>query len=381
MAEPDYESIAQSGLEALQRGDAAAARLAFGQVAEAGRASLQLRLFLAQACEAIGDDDAMIAALAPVLQHEPRNVGALLMHAELEVRRGDDRAADSWFGMALSSASGHQSLPADLVAKLKRAELWTSQSAKRFSAHLTAQLALNGIDSNKTSPRFAEAMDILEGRAQPQLQQPTSFYYPRLPQIPFYDSADFEWVAALEASVPAIKSEAAAVLASGIGLGPYVEADPTRPNKAHKLLGSEDWTAFHLWRNGVVVSDNAARCPATMTALENLPMPRINDRSPMALFSVLKPKTHIPPHWGMINTRLICHIPLIVPEHCRLRIGNETRPVESGKAMIFDDSIEHEAWNDSDETRVVLLLEIWRPELDATERRALTTMFEAIGNY
>jgi aspartyl/asparaginyl beta-hydroxylase (cupin superfamily) len=62
-------------------------------------------------------------------------------------------------------------------------------------------------------------------------------------------------------------------------------------------------------------------------------------------------------------------------------VGNEVRAVQIGKAMIFDDSIEHEAWNDSDETRVVLLFEIWRPELDAAERAALTAMFEAISAY
>ena len=101
----------------------------------------------------------------------------------------------------------------------------------------------------------------------------------------------------------------------------------------------------------------------------------------MALFSQLRPHTHIPPHWGMLNTRLICHIPLIVPPYCRLRVGNDVRDVTAGKAMIFDDSIEHEAWNDSDETRIVLLFEIWRPELDAAERAALTTMFEAISAY
>ena len=103
--------------------------------------------------------------------------------------------------------------------------------------------------------------------------------------------------------------------------------------------------------------------------------------SPMALYSVLKARTHIPPHWGMLNTRLIVHLPLIVPPDCRLRVGNEIRPVEAGKAMIFDDSIEHEAWNDSDQTRVVLLIEIWRPELSAAECAALTTLFEGIGSY
>jgi aspartyl/asparaginyl beta-hydroxylase (cupin superfamily) len=202
-----------------------------------------------------------------------------------------------------------------------------------------------------------------------------------LPAIPFFDPADFDWVPALAAAAADMRAEAQAVLASGEGLAPYIEADPTRPNKGHALLGKADWSAFYLWQNGAPVSEHARRCPVTAAALERLPMPRIDGRSPTALFSILKPHTHIPPHWGMINTRLICHIPLIVPEGCRLRVGNETRAVEFGKALIFDDSIEHEAWNDSDETRLILLFEIWRPELDAGERRALATMFEAIGRY
>ena len=101
----------------------------------------------------------------------------------------------------------------------------------------------------------------------------------------------------------------------------------------------------------------------------------------MALFSVLRPGTRIPPHHGMINTRLICHLPLVVPPGCGLRVGNETRMVEAGRMMIFDDSIEHEAWNESDSTRAILLFEIWRPELDEAERRALTALYEAIGLY
>jgi aspartyl/asparaginyl beta-hydroxylase (cupin superfamily) len=118
-----------------------------------------------------------------------------------------------------------------------------------------------------------------------------------------------------------------------------------------------------------------------LAAIESLPMPRIAGRSPMALFSVLEPGTHIPAHTGMLNTRLICHLPLIVPERCRLRVGSDTRLVQAGRTMIFDDSVEHEAWNDGDSTRVVLLFEIWRPELDEEERSMLTALFNAIEDY
>ncbi|MGZ8999333.1 MAG: aspartyl/asparaginyl beta-hydroxylase domain-containing protein, partial [Allosphingosinicella sp.] len=84
---------------------------------------------------------------------------------------------------------------------------------------------------------------------------------------------------------------------------------------------------------------------------------------------------------GMLNARLICHLPLIVPEGCGFRVGNEIRHWEFGKALIFDDTIEHEAWNDSQEDRIVLIFDIWRPELSADERRAVTAMFEAVDSY
>jgi aspartyl/asparaginyl beta-hydroxylase (cupin superfamily) len=242
-------------------------------------------------------------------------------------------------------------------------------------------MAAAGASAEQAGSRFAEALDILGGRAQPQLQQPTSFYYPGLPQRAFYEPDEFAWVAVMEAAAPAIREELAAVLADDAALSPYVVAEENRPAKRHALMDDARWSAFHFFRRGEPVVENAARCPATMAALQQAPMPRIAGRSPMALFSVLRPGTHIPPHNGMINTRLICHLPLIVPTGCRLRVGNHTRPVEQDRMMIFDDSIEHEAWNDGNATRVVLLFEIWRPELSPHERTALSALYEAIGVY
>ena len=90
--------------------------------------------------------------------------------------------------------------------------------------------------------------------------------------------------------------------------------------------------------------------------------------APTAMFSLLRPGARITPHNGMFNTRLICHLPLIVPPGCGFRVGNEIREWEVGKLIVFDDSIEHEAWNDSDRDRVVLIFDVWRPELSAQER-------------
>lgn len=371
----------QTGAAALQRGDAAGARAIFERMEAEGRATHQGRLWLAQACAALGDDAAAHAALERVIAEEPGNLWAYVLRGDLHARAGDDRAAVSWYQGALRHAPRVGQLSPDLQRALGRADAYVRQAGERFSRHLTTLLAESGAGPVLAQPRFAEALDLLTGRAQVQLQQPTSFYYPRLPQRPWYERAEFAWVPALEAAAPAIVAELEAVLAGEAGLGPYVTPDPDRPAKRHVLLGDRRWSAFHLWQAGEPVAENAARCPATMAALAAVPMAMIPGRSPMALFSVLEPGTHIPPHHGMLNTRLICHLPLIVPDGCRLRVGNEVRTVEAGRTMLFDDSMEHEAWNDGASTRVVLIFEIWRPELAEDERAALTTLFGAIGAY
>lgn len=122
-------------------------------------------------------------------------------------------------------------------------------------------------------------------------------------------------------------------------------------------------------------------CPSALAALELAPQPAIPASAPLALFSRLTPGTHIQPHHGMLNTRLICHLPLIVPEGCALRVGPETRQWHEGELMIFDDSFEHEAWNRGTSDRTILLFEIWRPGINADEREQLTRIFSAIDTY
>jgi aspartyl/asparaginyl beta-hydroxylase (cupin superfamily) len=213
------------------------------------------------------------------------------------------------------------------------------------------------------------------------LQQPNVFYFPGLPQRQFYERDEFAWLGKIEAAAPAMRDELAAVIAAEGDFAPYVAAAPGRPAPNNALLGDPSWGAYYLWQSGAPVAGQADRCPATMKALEDAPMPVIAGRSPMALFSLLKPGTHIAPHHGMLNTRLICHVPLFAPQGCTLRVGNETREWRFGETLIFDDSFEHEAWNRTAETRVVLLFEIWRPEIGAAEREELTALFEAVGAF
>ncbi|VWX46974.1 aspartyl/asparaginyl beta-hydroxylase domain-containing protein [Novosphingobium sp. 9U] len=371
----------QAGLTALRRGDAAAARRALEPVERAGQATAQMKLLLAQACAMLGDAPAAHRALDGVLAAEPANLYALIMRGDSLNSAGDPRAAVSWYEAALRQAPRAGRLPQDLIDMLRRAETAVAGSGAIFEAHLEQHLQASGVVPASVGARFTEALEILAARAEVQLQQPTSFYYPGLAQRAFFEAEEFAWVPALEAAAPAILAELETLLASDAVLAPYVAPEENRPAKRHPLLADPRWSAFHLYRGGALVPENASRFPKTLAALEGLPIPHIAGRSPMVLFSVLRPGTHIPQHHGMINTRLICHLPLIVPPGCHLRVGNHKRAVEQGRMMIFDDTIEHEAWNESDQTRVVLLFEIWRPDLSATEREGLTALYEAIGAY
>lgn len=335
-------------------------------------------LLLAQACNLSGDSAGEETALQRQLAIEPRNLPALLLTGEYKARGGDDRAANSFFQAALNQAAATADVPVALHPMLTRAQEFIARTQTRFESHLLEQLRRSGIGNQG---RIGSAIDLLLGKKQLYLQQPSSFYFPGLPQRQYYERGEFDWLPQVEAAVPAMHDELLAVLADGKDFAPYVEVIAERPSAANPLINDPSWGAFYFWRDGEIVTENATRCPATMAALEAVPMPTIDQRSPIALWSLLKPGTHIQPHHGLLNTRLICHIPLIVPSDCALRVGNETREWREGEALIFDDSFEHEAWNRSDQTRVVLLFEIWRPEISPQERAALIAIFETINDY
>jgi aspartyl/asparaginyl beta-hydroxylase (cupin superfamily) len=375
----EAEGMIRSGVAALRAGRAGEAIRLLRSAAEAGTVAPPWFL-LAQACRHGGDGAGEEAALDRLLQAEPRHLGGLIMRADCHLRTGDRRAASSFYATALSAAAGQEQISPLMANELRRAGAAAAELERDFADHLEATLR-DRFAGSPLAGRVATAVDLMLGRKQVFLQQPTSFYFPGLPQIEFYERSQFPWLGDVEAAIPEIRAELEAVLADEGAFHPYVESEPNRPPATHLLLNDPRWGVFHLWKHGAPVAGNADRCPMTMAALERAPMPRIPGRSPMALFSRLRPGAHIAAHNGLLNTRLICHIPLILPGRCRLRVGNEVREWEEGKALIFDDSVEHEAWNDSDSTRVILLFEIWRPELDEAERAQLTTLYEAIELY
>ena len=99
------------------------------------------------------------------------------------------------------------------------------------------------------------------------------------------------------------------------------------------------------------------------------------------MFSALKPKTRIPPHTGVANFRLVVHLPLVVPPGCGFRVGGETREWRVGEGWVFDDTIEHEAWNDSEEPRHILICDVWSPRLSPEERTAIAAIITATDSF
>lgn len=362
-------ALRDAALAALRRGDAKGALAALNDMVDPPA------MLMAQACNRAADWSGEAAALRRLLDVDPRNLPALLAMGRNAARRADDRAAISYYRAALAQAAA-TGAPPQLQPLLQQAQASVAQSSRRFEDHLTA-----AIRDLPPLPRIAHATDLLLGKAELYLQQPSMFYFPGLPQRAFYERDEFDWVAPMEAMTDVIVAELGAIRADGEDFAPYVETPADRPAPNNPLRDDPSWGAFYFWRNGARVDDHADRCPAVMAALDHAPMPQIESRSPIALWSLLKPGTHIQPHHGLLNTRLICHLPLLTPEGCGLRVGAETRRWEKGEMLIFDDSVEHEAWNRGAQTRVILLFEIWRPEIGVEERDALGRLFRAIDAY
>jgi hypothetical protein len=319
------------------------------------------------------------SALDCALAIQGNHLESLIAKGDWHMRQGNQRPALASYRAAMDFAAGAQPLPSSLRSELARIQHLLDNSGREYQTHLLEMLKNRGLGSAGTD-RFQRAVDILIGKRKLYLQQPTNFYLPELPQRQFYERAELAWADEFEMETPTIKDELNTALVSGKGIKPYV--GPNDRARSRDYTGDPRWSAFHLYQDGEIVPENASQCPRTMAALEKIPMFRVADSSPSVMFSLLLPGARILPHHGLTNVRLICHLPLIVPANCgRLRVGNEERSWEEGRLLIFDDSIEHEAWNSGVSLRAVLLFDIWRPELSEKERELVGALFSAIGRF
>ena len=364
----------REGIAALQQGRASEARSRFEALTKAGRADAQIWLLLALACRAQQDHVAEEEALDLLLRLEPHAVRGLIMKADCRAKAGEERVAATFYKNALRIAEGQTLSQAD-VAELRRVEETIRELDERYASKIDEMLTARGFGPDQRSARFQQSLDIMAGRKQVYYQEPVGFYFPGLPQTQYFDTADFDWVPAIEGSTDEIRGELLALLTEELeGFRPYIRSDDNLPRN-HPLLDKKDWSALFLCENGVRFDEAIARCPQTWAAVQSAPQSWIERSSPTIMFSLLRAGAHIPAHRGVNNTRLTCHLPLIVPPGCRFRVGNEVREWTEGKMLIFDDSIEHEAWNDGEEDRVVLIFDIDRPDMNAQERREVAALY------
>ena len=314
-------------------------------------------------------------AVHRALAINPRDFTALLLRASLLQKLEVGGAGEAW-GHALAQKPDGE-LPEQLRPVIADAERryseWQDEQEERMKLAMAAAEERADPEQRKRMARFRSNA---VRRTSPYHSNPTDYFYPELTEREFHPRGLFSWIEQLEASTGAITAELHTVMAAERAeLVPYVQYDEHVPmDQWRQLNKNRDWTAIHLLLNGERVDANARHCPQTMQLLAELPQPRIAGASPNAMFSLLAPHTVIPPHVGVNNARLVCHLPLIVPEGCWFRVGAETRYWKPGEAFVFDDTIEHEAMNPSDELRVVFIFDVWHPDLSPLEQEAVAAL-------
>ncbi|MEI7038264.1 aspartyl/asparaginyl beta-hydroxylase domain-containing protein [Fulvimonas yonginensis] len=425
---PDAAAWRAQALAALRRGDLVLAEQAFSRLLEARPDDVEALQFLASRELGRGNATRAVEWLRLAQRARPRDAAILHQLGAAQVQAGDLRGAEASLREGLALAPGM------FVARLRLGVLLEQQGRRHdaMMAYLAATHAAQAqgrwLSDETTAPGLRDAVKhamqyiaagrrelfdaVIEplrqryGRAelvrvdqclaiylqeQPAplpdpRQRPHFLYFPGVPSRTFYPRERFPEQARLEAAVEVIRQELLTMLAdAGDPLVPFLGA-PAAEAVAARLLastgrGEAAWDAFFFCRHGVRYDDNCARCPRTTALLDAMPLVRVRDHAPETLYSVLRPGTHILPHRGVTNTRLVTHLPLIVPPDCALRVGGEIHVWEEGRCVTFDDTFEHEAWNHSDRTRVVLIMDSWNPDLTEVERLAVTDLVAAIGDF
>jgi aspartyl/asparaginyl beta-hydroxylase (cupin superfamily) len=379
-AVPNAAAANSQGMAALREGRFADAAAAFRAAIAADPSSGALLRNLASAFRAQGSEDEELAALDGALSLDRRDMVAWIRKAEIHQRKAENGPALEAWHAALALAEPLRPWSGPLAAALATGEAFQAKAVSAITDAVGAEVACLAGDLDETERRRSTAfIDLALGRRRTYVNECAGLYYPFLPADEFFDDRHFPWFAELASATDAIRDELEALLGDpGEALRPYVRMDAGTPDSHWTPLDqSLDWGACFLWEYGEPNRQVIERCPRTAEVIASIPGATIPGRAPNAFFSLLRPRTRIPPHTGVTNTRAIVHLPLIVPQGCGFRVGGETRSWVEGQPLAFDDTIEHEAWNDSASLRAVLILDCWNPHLTEAERQIITRYFDA----
>lgn len=334
---------------------------------------------------ALGNETAELEALEGALAADPYCFPALLSKGAMYDRRGKRRQAAQVYKDALTIAPAEDQLPPSLKGPIARARQVVADNMSELETFLQDKLQerIAGLDYEALR-RFDRCVATAVGRQKIYHSQPTLLTFPGLPAVEYFDRSLFPWLSQLEAKTSSIRAELLALMdRKKSDFLPYVQYGAGVPlNQWAGLNFSVDWTAYFLWKTDVKDEDHCRQCPVTAAALNNIPRADIPTFAPTAFFSALRPRTTIPPHTGVTNARLTVHLPVMVPPGgCWFRVGGETREWKEGEAWVFDDTIEHEACNPTDELRVILIFDIWNPYVTDIERELIRELLPAIYDY
>ncbi|MGN6059111.1 MAG: aspartyl/asparaginyl beta-hydroxylase domain-containing protein [Sphingomicrobium sp.] len=353
----------------MARGDVRQAQSLLELAAQRGRdASILLRL--ATVRRSAGDFPGAVKCAVAAVELEPRNFLMCLLLGSLRETMGAFHAAERAYRAACAHAPLDLSFQPMIARQLERAQRFVDAAAS-WRNQLLDWRGSRGLTVEEDRRMRGFRTNLVENLDTGPLVPP-AYVIPGIKPKRYFDAAAFRGIAELERATAAIRAEFFALAE---------EKGAQLSSRLGGLHGAEDqlgrtgkWSMIPLIRNGKLVDEFASRCPRTTALAEALEIPRLSLISPSLYFSVLEPNTRIPPHTGITNARVIAHLPLVVPGNCGFRVGGELRHWEVGKAMVFDDMTTHEAWNDSDRIRVVLIADLWRPELSLAERRAVTEL-------
>lgn len=374
----------QGGLRELRQGRSQAAADLFQRAIAADARLVGARINLATALGDLGREDEELDALDGALKVEPRNILALLQKGALIERRGQSREAASIYNDALACIPPGARVPAFLQGRVDHARTVVARNLADLEKFLEGRLAeARAKYGAAAAERFEHCIDAALGKRRIYHPQPTFLHFPKTPAHEYYPRELFPWLADLEAATDDIRAEfLAARAADEAGFNPYLNHPDNQPlDKFAALNKSKRWSVYYLWRDGRPIAERQEQCPKTTAVLERIPRLDVPGAGPVAFFSLLQPHTTIPGHVGVTNARLIVHLPLVIPPHCRFRVGSDTRPWEPGTAWVFDDTIDHEAVNDSDEERAILIFDVWNPYMTEAERELFRIANVALREY
>ncbi|HEY3077156.1 MAG TPA: aspartyl/asparaginyl beta-hydroxylase domain-containing protein [Burkholderiales bacterium] len=382
---PDHPGVLNvAGMRALASGDAGAARPLLERAAALDPATPLLWVNLALAHRELRDEAAERDALERALAVDPRYFPALLHKARLFERQGKLKAAAFMYHAFLNCLPPGVQPPPPVQDAIAHANQVLRENDRALEAFLQPRIdAARARHGGERLERFDACLQTLLGKRALHRPEPTFMLFPRLPAIEFLERSHYPWLEAFDAATDEIRAEARAALAGAAeDFVPYISKPAGAPvDQWRELNNSKRWSTYFLLKNGTRIEDHLARCPRTAALLSEAPLCEIPGHAPTAFFSVLAPRTRIPAHTGVTNARFIVHLPLLVPPGCSYRVGAERREWREGEAWVFDDTFEHEAVNDSDQPRIVLIFDVWNCFLSEAERDLVAAVTAGVQDY